>query len=139
MPVYHKRVAPHIYYICYSGQMSLADLRNGQTQMHYFIAEHNELDDKYIIIYERTQLEAQPRVNFSAIKSMLRETPSLRAEDSIFVNFPPALRTIINLLHRIVTGKGEIHFVETRAEAINLAYAILAAEYMDDINLTPIP
>lgn len=139
MPTYLKRIAPCIYHICYDGLMSWSDIEDGQRRMHALITSYGEIDCKYIIIYDRHKMQMQPSLSFSTVKEMLRDTPSLRADDSIFINFSPVLRTVVNMLHRLVTGKGDIHFVDDLDDAIDLAYAILASQGMDNISHTPIP
>ena len=137
MSINYRRIAPRIYYICYEGQIGWSDLKEGQTELYHYIDRYGELDDKYIIIYERKTMSYQFQINFSNAKAMLQQTPKLRADDSIFIGFPKTLQAITSWMHKLLSKEGDVHFVSTLDNALNLAYALLGAQGMDGVAKTP--
>lgn len=137
MSIEYRRIAPHIYYICYKDQVSWSEIKDGQTRLYHYIDGYGELADKYIILYERQTISYQFQINFSNAKAMLQQTPKLRADDSIFIGFPKTLQTITTWMHNLLSSEGNIHFVDTLERAIDLAYALLASQGMDSTAKTP--
>lgn len=126
MPTTVERLAERIYHIRYDTSIGVEEITSGMRQVHHLATKHNEYDDgHYIVIYQNHNVRMQMNFDFNAVRAALKDVPQIKPDDSIFVNFPAAMRFVVNTMHRVISRDGDLYFVDTLAHGIEKAHELL--------------
>lgn len=126
MPVTVNRVAPKIYHVRYEDSIGVEEISSGMRQIHNLATNHDEYEaGHYVIIYHNHEVRFQINFNFQAVRGSLKDVPEIKPDDSIFVNFPPAMRMVVNTMHRVISRGGDLYFVDNLAQAVDKAHELL--------------
>ena len=126
MPVTVDRLAPQIYHVRYEDNIGADEISSGMRQIYNLATKHNEYEGgHYVVIYHNHEVRFQINFNFQQVRGTLKNVPEIKPDDSIFVNFPPAMRIVVNTMHRVISRGGDLYFVDNLAQALDKAHELL--------------